>query len=247
MALLKRFQKRPNGTRTGAHYWAELLGDVPSASEAELSTYRREADKLAKHLHRFELAVSERLGERAFEHLSPDAEWGYRAEPFELPMDPAAHAPVANQTKLSDDVSAFTDDPDALIALRQIATGEGQPFSVILDIQRLGGSFFSLAVGLGETAARGFTKSDLVGVHIDADFEQPTTPHVRLNLRSGPNTEQITRPYVPGKAVDFDLFYLEFDPERMSDAWVDIILPPQSAGRITFRDIAITRRPRAEI
>jgi len=249
MALLRRFQKRPTGSRSGAKYWAEMLEVIPSASETELSRYRKEANKLAAHLHRFELALAQRLGERTFAQLSPDAEWGYRAEPFALPMDPPAYAPVTNDTRLSRDVSAFTDDPDAVVSLRQIATGDSadQPFSVILDIERLGGTFFSLAIGLGEQAARSFTKNDLIGVHIDIGFEHPTTPLVRLNLRSGPNTERITRPFEPGKPVDFDLFYLEFDTARMSDAWVDIILSPQSNTRITLKDIAITRRPRAEI
>lgn len=247
MTLLKRLQKRPRGSRSGTKYWAKLLKEVPTASSAELQDYKREADKLGKFLHRFELAMAERLGGNPLTDLPVEAEWAYRAETFLLPMEPAGHAPLTNQTRLSDDVTAFTDDPEAQISLRQIANGSGQPFSLVLDITELGGSFFSLAIGLGEKAAQSFTKNDLVGVHIDADFEKPCTPLVRLNLRSGPNTEQIVREHVPDKPVEFDLFYLDFDTERMSDAWVDVMLPPQSASRITFRDLVVARRPRAEI
>jgi len=81
MTLLKRLQKRPRGGRSGTKYWAQLLKEVPTASPAELQDYKREADKLGKFLHRFELAMAERLGGNPLtrpggaDFFAPDRNW----------------------------------------------------------------------------------------------------------------------------------------------------------------------------
>ncbi len=72
----------------------------------------------------------------------------------------------------------------------------------------------------------------------------------RLNLRHGPNTEQIVRELDLATReiwVEFDLYYTQFNENRGSSMWVDLIFEGPSMNQVTIRDITMIRRPRASI
>jgi len=80
------------------------------------------------------------------------------------------------------------------------------------------------------------------------DSERPQEMFARLNLRHGPNTEQIVRELDLSTRelyVEFDLFYTNFKEVRAQSLWVDLIFESPSMNQITIRDISVIRRRRA--
>jgi len=72
----------------------------------------------------------------------------------------------------------------------------------------------------------------------------------RLNLRHGPNTEQIVRELdlsTREMFVEFDLFYTKFKEVRAQSLWFDLIFESPSMNQITIRDVSVIRRRRANI
>ncbi len=79
----------------------------------------------------------------------------------------------------------------------------------------------------------------------------PSDIYLRLNLRHGPNTDTQVRKAAPGDPdpsdlrVDFDLAPMTFDTDRVTAAWVDLIVGSPAGQRIEVRDIVLSRRLRA--
>ncbi|MEO1001446.1 MAG: DUF6478 family protein, partial [Pseudomonadota bacterium] len=72
----------------------------------------------------------------------------------------------------------------------------------------------------------------------------------RLNLPSGPNTEQVVReidPADPARMIEFDVFYTQYDPRRAAPGWIDIIFEAPQMNRIEIGDLATLIRPRASL
>lgn len=232
---------------TASHrFWSTALKSIDDIPKARLRKLSAEARRLSKLLSRFERHAHTRLEPRQSTPLIPGATWARRVDVFAERISPSGYAPLTNNTQISETVTAFTDDPLAVVGVRQAPNANGD-HCVILDIHHLGGSFLSLAIGLGAEVAKELGKDNLLRVHLDCHTEKNVEILLRLNLRSGPNTEQVIRHYAPGQDVDFDLFYVDFEPERMSDAWIDLMLPPHAMNRIEIRDMVIAKLPRADI
>jgi Family of unknown function (DUF6478) len=48
-------------------------------------------------------------------------------------------------------------------------------------------------------------------------------------------------------AVEFDLAYAKFNEKRVERAWIDLIFDRPAMNRIELRDVAFSRRIRAEM
>jgi len=227
-------------------FWNDARSTANTMPKSRLRKLSAEARKLASTLNRFERHAQPLLRNSPARPLINDATWIHRVDLFADPISPRGHAPLTNATQISDTVTAFTDDPDAEIGFRQNTNPNGG-FSAIFDVHHLAGSFFSLAIGLGPKVANTLSKSDLIRVRLDFRSEQEIEIHVRLNLRSGPNTEQTIVKFHAGHDVEFDLFYIDFDPKRMNDAWIDVLLPPQVGNRFELTELVVSKLPRAEI
>ena len=229
-----------------------MIGTAGSHPKSTLRNLKRDAQRLSATLDSFRREAEQHLIGPTDPVMPLGADWVRRVDLFKQPMARPGHAPVANQTVLSSEVTAFTDRPrETSVSLRQFTqgsdTGFGPRFGILLDVYDIPGQFFSLAVALGPDVARDFGPNDLVRVSLDASVERAADITIRLNLRSGPNTEMSIQKYVEGEDTDFDLFYVEFDPARVSDAWIDIILAPQQMNRIEMRDLVVSRHARADL
>ena len=120
-----------------------------------------------------------------------------------------------------------------------------------LEATRIRGSG---AGGLREGAAggllvgEGLKKEHIIRLTLIVDSERPQEMFARLNLRHGPNTEQIVRELdlsTREMYVEFDLFYTNFKEVRAQSLWFDLIFESPSMNQITIRDISIIRRRRA--
>lgn len=73
----------------------------------------------------------------------------------------------------------------------------------------------------------------------------------RLNVKHGPNTEQIVREIPLGGSietwVEFDLAYTKLNEKRVESAWIDLIFEGPQMNEVILRDLNLPRHPRAEI
>jgi hypothetical protein len=136
---------------------------------------------------------------------------------------------------------------------RQIRNGgerDAAPFGLALDVFRFDGSFLSLVVELPPEAAQGLLRRHLVRLACTVETERRIEIFARLNVRHGPNTEQLVRELPPGEAevaVDFDLAYTKLNEKRVERLWLDLIFEGPEMNRIVLRDVTLTRRPRADV
>jgi hypothetical protein len=119
-----------------------------------------------------------------------------------------------------------------------------------MDVFRFDGSFLSLVVDLPDSACDGLKKRHLVRLDAIVDLEKPLEILARLNIKHGPNTEQIVRELPLGQTgafVEFDLAYTNLNEKRVDRMWLDLIFEGPEMNQITLRDITFSRYPRAEI
>jgi hypothetical protein len=72
----------------------------------------------------------------------------------------------------------------------------------------------------------------------------------RLNIKHGPNTEQILTElslYNDDVIAEFDLAYAEINEQRVERMWLDLIFEGPAMNQVTIRDITFCRYPRAEL
>jgi hypothetical protein len=80
--------------------------------------------------------------------------------------------------------------------------------------------------------------------------EKPLEIFARLNIKHGPNIEQIVRelPMMGEEVmVEFDLAYTKINEKRVERLWLDLIFEGPEMNQITLRDVTFSRRPRAEL
>ena len=82
------------------------------------------------------------------------------------------------------------------------------------------------------------------------DMEKPLEIFARLNIKHGPNTEQIVRElplHDKEVFVEFDLAYTKLNEKRVDRMWLDLIFEGPQMNQVTLRDITFSRYPRAEL
>src|SRR5690606_29488223 len=112
------------------------------------------------------------------------------------------------------------------------------------------GSFLSLAVDLPDAAVDGLRRTHVLRMDVIVEMEQPLEIFARLNIRHGPNTEQIVRELPLSEAhirAEFDLAYANLNEKRIESAWVDIIFEGPEMNQVNLRDLTFSRRPRANL
>lgn len=253
--------------RRGAGFWDRLLQEASlrhwsrlarGAATADLDALRRaqtRARTLARRLDTVAFTAEARLalpriGSAAFP-VPPGTDWSWRPDLWRGPLSRPGVAGVTNRTPLGDQIKVFHDCPLSEIALRQIRnTGDADlsPFSLALDVFGFEGSFLSLAIDLPPAAAQGLRKRHVLRVAIQSRHERHEEMYARLNIRHGPNTEQIVQQVRGDDAVaEFDLAYSDLNEKRVESMWLDLIIDRPAMNRIVFKDVTLARYPRAEV
>ena len=82
------------------------------------------------------------------------------------------------------------------------------------------------------------------------ELEKPLEIFARLNIKHGPNTQQIVRELPLNEAeimVEFDLAYSTLNEKRVERAWIDLIFENPQMSQVVLRDVTFSRRPRADL
>jgi len=204
MSFMRNHLVRPIGSffyRRSLQRWERLADfgkDTPPETLKELKKHARaieiRAGAVAKNADRSLISL---LPGDAADQRRPRTDWSYRPEPWKCRQHPWGFAPALNNASLGRDVTLYHDCKSRSLTFRQIRNLDPDslaPFALHLDIFRFRGSFLSIVVRAPDGVTKGLTKNHILGVSCELQIERPVDIMLRLNLRNGPNTEQIEKP-----------------------------------------------------
>ncbi len=236
-------------------WWDHQSNTAKSMSLSDLYDLRTKARQLRNRVNRINHIAVSRLtlpviGSKAIKKPQ-GTEWAHRPEAWAGPVHPSGTSSVPDKSKIGHEVTLFHDCTSSEMTLRQVRNSREEdlaPFGIQLDVFNFAGSFLSLAIEMTHDAVIGLKKEHIIRLTLIVDSERPQEMFARLNLRHGPNTEQIVRELDLSTRelyVEFDLFYTNFKEARAQSLWFDLIFESPSMNQITIRDISVIRRRRA--
>ncbi|MGV6811522.1 MAG: DUF6478 family protein [Brevirhabdus sp.] len=180
-------------------------------------------------------------------------DFAYRPEIWRGPINPPGMAAVQSQSMLGQEATLFHDCRFSELTLRQIRnTRESDlaPFGLRLDVFNFDGSFLSLVLELPNGAVDGLRLNHVIRLDTIVEMEKPLEIFARLNIKHGPNTEQIVRELPLNEnevQVEFDMAYTKIHEKRVERMWLDLIFEGPQMNQVVVRDLTLTRRPRSEL
>lgn len=230
------------------------------AATAELSVLRRQRSRarlLKSHLDRLIHTADERLalpmiGSSSFPKPH-NTDWAWRPELWRGPLPRPGLSSVETKSMLGDEVTLFHDCDFSELTLRQLRNLREEdlaPYGLRMDVFKFDGSFLSLVIDLPDEGVTDLRRTHLLRMDVIVEMEQPLEIFARLNIRHGPNTEQIVRelPLSEEKIrVEFDLAYSNLNEKRVERAWIDLIFEGPEMNQVVLRDLTFSRRPRASL
>jgi hypothetical protein len=238
-------------------FWRNRLQRAAEEKTAKLRQQRREALALQRELGDVLPRINDELHHRlhrskAYRHGS-NMLWAWRPELWAVPSPSAAGPVPQSGAHLASNTKVFFDDADCAVIIQQFRNDMSEafaPYGVALELFQFEGSFLSLAIDLPDELYETFAKDELIGLSGAIVAERPTGFTVRLNIKHGPNTEQL----IQAHDLRNSEFGLEFDPEhlkinvnRVEKIWLDLVFETPNFNRISLIDLAFSKRPRVEI
>lgn len=243
--------------RRGMQRWARAARHAAQAKLGILRRQRQQARLLRTYLDRLIHVADTRLalpviGSNSF--LKPhDADWAWRPELWRGSLPNPGMSSVKTKSMLGSEVTLFHDCAHSELTLRQLRNqreADLAPYGVRLDVFKFDGSFLSLVIDLPKDAMSGLKRSHLLRMDTIVEMEKPVEIFARLNIKHGPNTEQIVRELPLDQQdvmVEFDLAYSNLNEKRVERAWIDLIFEGPEMNQIVIRDLTFNRRPRAAL
>lgn len=237
--------------------WARAARNAAGMKLPVLRQNRLAARLLRTHLDKLIHQADERLALPAIGSMSfpkpHNADWSWRPELWRGPLAQPGMSSVQTKSMLGKEVTLFHDCRLSELTLRQMRNQREEdlaPYGVRMDVFKFDGSFLSLVVDLPEGATRGLKKTHLLGMNCIVEMEKPLEIFARLNIKHGPNTEQIVRElplHEEDVMVEFDLAYSNLNEKRVEKAWIDLIFEGPEMNQVVLRDLTFSRRPRAQL
>ncbi|MEL6808710.1 MAG: DUF6478 family protein [Pseudomonadota bacterium] len=237
--------------------WARAARNARTTELSELRGLRSSARQLRSHLDRLIHTADERLALPAIGSTNfarpHNSDWAWRPELWRGSLHNAGASSVQSKTMMGSEVTLFHDCNLSELTLRQIRNqreSDLAPYGLRMDVFKFDGSFLSLVIDLPQDAVQGLRKTHLLGMNTIVEMEYPLEIFGRLNIRHGPNTEQIVRELPLNEqdvTVEFDLAYSKLNEKRVEKAWIDLIFEGPEMNQITLRDLTFSRRPRAAL
>jgi hypothetical protein len=238
-------------------HWSEAADKAVSADLFFLRGLRARARALRRQLDRVIHQVDHRLalpliGSNLIRRPM-GTDWSWRPDLWKGPIPVPGYASVPGKAVICDGATLFHDCRRSELTVRQIRnTRETDiaPFGFRMDVFRFDGSFLSLVVDMPPEAAQGLKQKHLIRLDVIVEMEKPLEIFARLNIKHGPNVEQIVRELPLNETevmVEFDLTYTKMNERRVEKLWVDLIFEGPEMNQIIVRDVTFSRRPRAEL
>ncbi len=237
--------------------WTAAARAAPDAELSILRAQRQRARQLRgplqelTHIADSRLALP-RIGSNAFARPA-GTDWAWRPQAWRAALAKRGLAPARNKMSLGGEVTIFHDCAATEIALRQTRNQQDRdlaPFGLALEVFQFDGNFLSLVIDLPALACVGLQKRHLIRLAAVIDAERPINVLARLNVKHGPNTEQVllTLPQQDDDVmVEFDLAYSQMNESRVARIWVDLMFENPQMNQISIRDLTFCRYPRAAL
>jgi len=237
--------------------WGQAADRAPEADYETLRSLRARARALRRNLDRVIHVAEHRLalpviGSNVI-RKPMGTDWAWRPMLWKGPIPVPGFSSVPGKAAVCEGATIFHDCRRSELTVRQIRnTREADiaPFGFRMDVFRFDGSFLSLVIDLPEEGARGLKLKHLLRMDVIVEMEKPLEIFARLNIKHGPNVEQIVRELPLNEeevAVEFDLAYSKMNEKRVERLWVDLIFEGPEMNQIILRDVTFSRRPRAEL
>ncbi|WP_347312356.1 DUF6478 family protein [Defluviimonas sp. SAOS-178_SWC] len=237
--------------------WKRAADAAGTADLSNVRTLRGQARQIRRQIDRFLHVADGRLARPAVGSSAirkpPMSDWAWRPEIWCGPISPSGIAGVENRAIFGSETTVFHDCGTRELTLRQVRNGRATdlaPYGLRMDVFRFDGSFLSLVIDLPDDAVRGLRLTHIIRLDAAVETERPLEIFARLNIKHGPNSEQIVRELPLGSdevMVEFDLAYTRMNEKRVERAWIDLIFEGPDMNQIVLRDVTMSRRPRAEI
>lgn len=251
-SVLDRF-----GHRIAMQRWGAVSRSAQNAPLSILRQQQRRARELRQKLNELIFVADNRLalpriGSNAF--VKPDGtDWSWRPQLWRGPLGVQGMASVQSKQPIGDEIAVFHDCKISELTVRQLRNLKEEdlaPYGLRMDVFRFDGSFLSLVLDLPQEACEGLRKRHLIRLDTIVELEKPLEIFARLNIKHGPNTEQIVRELPLDQdnvMVEFDLAYTNLNEKRAEKMWIDLIFEGPEMNQITLRDLTFFRSPRAEL
>lgn len=237
--------------------WRRAARSAAATSLSALRTQRNQARGLRVHLDRL---IHEADGRLALPLIGSSyfpkphgTDWSWRPEVWRGPLPVLGISSAPSRSKLGEEVTLFHDCDFSELTLRQLRnTREADlaPFGLRMDVFKFDGSFLSLVIDLPPEAAQGMTRAHLLRVDTIIEAEKPLEIFARLNIKHGPNTEQVVRELPLNEQdvmVEFDLAYSRLNEKRIEKVWLDLIFEAPDMNQVIIRDLTFCRHRRAAL
>ena len=238
-------------------HWARVARQASAADLNLLRARRAQARGLKANIDRVIHVADSRLalpriGSNAFTRPGGTL-WSWRPTLWRGPLGTPGIAAAENRTALGDEVTLFHDCGLSELSLRQVRNVREEdlaPFGLRMDVFRFDGSYLSLSIACPIEAVTGLQKRQIVRLAAIIETEKSLEIFARLNVKHGPNTEQMVQelPSSEGEVVaEFDLAYSDLNEKRIEKMWIDLIFEGPEMNQVTIRDLNLCRYPRAEL
>jgi hypothetical protein len=237
--------------------WGQLARRASKADLTALRDQRNRARKLKAKLDDLLHVAESRLalpyiGNQSFPRPA-DADWAWRPELWCGPLAVSGVSSAKSNSALGTEATLFHDCAHSELTMRQIRNTREEDlaaYGLRMDVFRFDGSYLSLAVDLPMDASSGLRRSHLIRLDTIVEMESPLEIFARLNIKHGPNTEQIVRELPLNEEeirVEFDLAYTKLNEKRIEKMWLDLIFEGPQMNQVILRDLTFSRRKRADL
>lgn len=244
-------------TRGAARRWSRLADRSGSMDLEELRMLRGRAWGLRRQVDR---VLHEAEGRLALPVIGPNAivrpmgtDWAWRPTLWRGKIAVPGQASVSGKAQICEGTTIYHDCRRSELTVRQIRNqreADLAPFGMRMDVFRFDGSYLALTLELPPEVVHGLKQRHIIRLAAILELEKPLELFARLNIKQGPNAEQIVREIpITGEEVEmeFDLAYTRLNEKRVERLWIDLIFEGPEMNQIILRDVTFTRRPRAEL
>lgn len=257
--MLTGWLRKPR-QNTPPEKWAGLARSVLDLDPVRLRNLEAEAEALRRDLDRFLINAGQRgsLSGPDGHDLPAGTDWVWRTPLLTNPMPSCGIAEVASGSYLAPGVVLWHDLPENAFVLRQVANliSDDLPgFALNLESFAAGeDGYVALTADLPPDILNGLDSSYIIRVESVTGAEYPAELYLRLNIEHGPNTEELLRHLDRGEGgssvnveTEFDLGYVEMNANRLSKAWLDVIVEKPGMNAFWLRDLVVSRHRRADM